>query len=58
MYYRVNNAYNINKTLIKNKINTIIINSDVKNKIYYLVLALSNNSPTKRYKLEVLLILK
>ena len=55
MYYGVNNAYNINKTLIKNEIDTIIINSNIENEIYYLVLALLNSSPAKRYKLEVLL---
>ena len=58
LYYKVNDAYSINKTLIKNNINTITINSDVKNKIYYLVLVLLNSSPTKRCKLEVLLIPK
>jgi len=44
LYYRVNNVYNINKTLIKNNISTIIINSNIENEIYYLVLALLNNS--------------
>ena len=54
MYYKVNNTYSINKTLIKNDINTIIIDSNIENEIHYLVLALSNSSPTKMYKLEVL----
>ena len=58
LYYRINNTYNINKTLIKNIINTITINSNIENKIYYLVLALLNSSPTKIYKLEALPILK
>ena len=58
LYYRVNNTYSINKTLIKNNINTIIIDSDVENEIYYLVLALLNSSPTKRHKLKALLTLK
>ena len=53
LYYRVNNAYNINKTLIKNDINTITINSNIENKIHYLVPALLNSSPTKKRKLEV-----
>ena len=54
LYYRVNNAYSINKTPIKNNINTITIDSNIENKIHYLALALLNSSPTKRYKLEVL----
>ena len=58
LYYKVNNAYSINKPLIKNNINTITINSNIENKIYYPVLVLLNNSPTKRRKLEVLLIFK
>ena len=58
LYYGANNAYSINKTLIKNDINTITIPSNIKNKIRYLVLALSNSSPTKRCKLEVLLIFR
>ena len=56
LYCKVNNAYSIDKTLIKNDINTITIDSDVENEIYYLALALLNSSSTKRCKLEVLLI--
>jgi len=52
LYYRVNNAYNINKTLIKNNISIIMIDSNTENEIYYLVLALLNNGFTKKYKLE------
>ena len=55
MYYKANNTYNINKTPIKNDIDTITIDSNIENEIYYLVLALSNNSPTKKYKLEAIL---
>jgi len=55
LYYKVNNAYNINKTLIKNDISTIMIDFNVENEIRYLVLALLNNSPTKKRKLEALL---
>jgi len=55
LYYRVNNAYNIDKTLIKNNISIIMIDSDIENEIYYLVLALLNNSSTKKHKLEALL---
>ena len=54
LYCGVNDVYSINKTLIKNNINTITINSDVKNKINYLAPALSNSNPTKRHKLEAL----
>ena len=54
LYHKVNNIYNINKTPIKNKINTITIKSNIKNEIHHLVLVLLNNSPTKRYKLEAL----
>ena len=56
LYYGVNNAYSINETPIKNDINTITIDSNIENEIYYLVLVLSNSSPIKRHKLEVLLI--
>jgi len=55
LYYRVNNTYNINKTLIKNNISAIIINSNTKNKIHYLVPVLLNNSPIKKRKLKALL---
>jgi len=58
LYYKVNNTYNIDKTLIKNNINSIIIDFNIENEIYYLVLVLLNNSLTKKYKLEILLILK
>ena len=58
LYYKVNNTYSINKTPIKNNINTITINFNIENKIYYPALASSNNSPTKMYKLEALLIPK
>ena len=58
LHYRVNNTYSINKTLIKNNINTITVGSDIENKIYYLPLALLNSSPTKKCKLEVLLVPK
>ena len=58
LYYGVNNTYSINKTLIKNDINTITINFNVENKIHYLAPALLNNSLTKRRKLEALLIFK
>jgi len=55
LYYKINNAYNINKTLIKNNNIIIIIDSDAENKIYYLMLALLNNNPTKKCKLKLLL---
>ena len=58
MYYGANNIYSINKTLIKNKINTITINSNVENEIHYLVLALLNSSLIENCKMEVLLIFK
>ena len=58
LYYKANNAYSINKTPIKNNIDTITINSNIENEIYYLVLALLNSSPTKRHKLKALLTLK
>ena len=58
LYYGVNNAYSINKTLIKNNINTITINFNIENEIRHLVLVLLNSSPTKMYKLEVPLIPK
>ena len=58
LYYRVNNAYSINKTSIKNDINTITINFNVENKIYHPAPVLSNSSPTKRRKLKALLIPK
>ena len=58
MYYRVNDIYSINKTLIKNDIDTITINSNIENKIHYLVLVLLNSNPTKKCKLEAPLILK
>ena len=35
LYYRVNNTYSINETLIKIDINTITINSNIENKTYY-----------------------
>ena len=56
LYYRVNNAYSINKTLIKNDIDIIMINFNIENKICYLAPALLNNSLIKRCKLKVLLI--
>ena len=55
MYCGVNNAYSINKTLIKNDINTIMINFNIENKIRHPALVLLNSSPTKKCKLEVLL---
>ena len=58
LYYGVNNAYSINKTLIKNNINTITINFNIENEIRHLVLVLLNSSPTEMYKLEVPLIPK
>ena len=56
LYCGVNNAYSINKTLIKNDIDTIMIDSNVENKIRHLAPVLLNSSPTKRCKLEALLI--
>ena len=53
LYYKTNNAYSINKILIKNNIDAVTINFDVENEICYLVLALLNSSPTKKHKLEV-----
>ena len=53
LYCGANNAYNINETLIKNDINTIIIDFNTKNEIHHLVPVLLNNSPTKKYKLEI-----
>ena len=58
LYYKANDAYNINETLIKNNISTIIIDFNAENEIRHLVLALLNNSPTKKRKLEALLIPK
>ena len=58
LYRGVNNIYSIDKTLIKNNINTITINFNIENEIRYLVPALLNSSPTKKRKLEVLLIPK
>ena len=58
LYCGVNNIYSINKTLIKNDINTITINSDIENKIRHPILALLNSSPTKMHKLEAPLIFK
>ena len=55
LYYRVNDAYNIDETLIKNNIGIIIIDFNVKNEIRYPVPVLLNNSPTKKHKLEALL---
>ena len=58
LYCGVNNVYSINEILIKNDIDTITIDFNVENEIYYSVLALLNSNPTKRCKLEVLLIPK
>ena len=54
LYYGVNNAYSINKTPTKKDIDTITINSNIENKIYYSALASLNSSPIKMYKLEAL----
>ena len=54
LYCKANNTYNINETLIKNDISTIIIDSNIDNEIHHLVLALLNNSPTKKRKLKAL----
>jgi len=58
LYYKINNAYSIDKILIKNNINSIMIDFNIENEIRYLVLALLNNSLIKKCKLEVLLILR
>src|SRR6266702_3707827 len=52
LHHGANDAYNINKTLIKNDIDIITIDSDIKSKIYYLVLVLLNNSLAKKHKLK------
>ena len=43
---------------MKNNINTITINSNIKNKLHHPVLALLNSSPTKMHKLKALPTLK
>ena len=52
LHHKANDAYSINETSTKNDTDTIIVDSNIENEIHHLVPALSNNSPTKKCKLE------